>query len=125
MPLYLFSNPKNPKDIIEVSQSMNEPHVYFRNGEQWNREFTIPQGSVNTKLDPFDSQQYIDKIGSQKGTMGDALARSAELSEQRAEKLGGQDPVKEKFYKEYSAKRRGTQHPTQIKEKLKNTTFTI
>ena len=42
---------------------------------------------------------------------------SKELSAKRAEKSGGVDPVKEKFYKKYANQRNGTKHPQQIKDK--------
>ena len=39
------------------------------------------------------------------------------MSEKRAEKSGGKDPVKEKFYDNYAKERNGTEHPQRIKEK--------
>jgi len=42
---------------------------------------------------------------------------SADLSAQRAEKAGGADPVKEKFYNTYAKERRGAEHPNRLKEK--------
>ena len=45
---------------------------------------------------------------------------SKELSHVRAEKNGGIDPVKEKYYKEYSSKRKGAKHVDQMKSEAKN-----
>ena len=42
---------------------------------------------------------------------------SAELSHKRADKAGGLDPVKEKFYDNYSKERKGAEHPNRIKER--------
>ena len=53
--------------------------------------------------------------------MGDLLDRSADLSKERASQNGGVDPVKEKYYKEYSKKRNGALHedkkPTSFENK--------
>ena len=51
-----------------------------------------------------------------KGTVGDLLDASKEMSQKRAESNGGVDPVKEKYFKKYSESRRGAKHPDEIKK---------
>jgi len=106
---------------------MNDEKIYLdEKGVQWNREFTVPHGVVSTKIDPFSSQQFIDKIGaSSNQKMGDIWDRSAELSAKRADKAGGIDPVKEQSYKEYSKKRKGKISPHQQREELAKKKFTL
>ena len=41
---------------------------------------------------------------------------SAELSEKRAEKAGGLDPIKEKFFDNYAKERGGSEHPDRPKK---------
>lgn len=95
---------------------MQDEHVYEEDGVKWERVFTVPQASIDANIDPFNQQQFIDKTGSKNGSVGDVWDRSAELSAKRAEKAGGVDPVKAKYYKDYSKKRKGKPHPKQIIE---------
>ena len=76
-----------------------------------------PNASIDSSIDPFNKQQYMDATHKKKGTMGDMMDLSAELSAKRSEKVGGLDPVKEKFYDNYAKERKGAQHPERIKER--------
>jgi len=118
MPLYLYQN-KKTGEIREILQSMNEVHEY--NGEKgseksWERIFTIPQASIDTKQDPFSTNDFLDRTKSKKGTYGNMMDYSKELSEKRASVMGGVDPVKQNYYKEYSKNRRGAKHPDTFKK---------
>ena len=116
MPEYSFSNPKKPKEVIDIIMSMNEVHEYIKDGVKWNRIFFAPQASIDTKLDAFDNKAFIDKVGKNKGTLGDALDRSKELSEIRKEKRGV-DPIKEQHLKKWKSERAGDRkHPSEIKK---------
>jgi hypothetical protein len=108
--LYIFKHPK--KDLyVEVQQGMNEEHVYSdSSGVKWERVYTNPQISVNDRIDPFSANDFTRVTGKQRGTYGDVLDRSRELSEKR-EKIAGVDPVKQKYFEDYSKKRRGKVHP--------------
>ena len=50
--------------------------------------------------------------------------KSRELSDKRAQERGGTDPLKEKVFKDYSAKRKGAKHPEQMK-KFENSKVTV
>lgn len=117
MPVYIYQNTKT-EEYTEIIQGMNEVHEYFgkEGGEDcWKRVFTVPQASFDSHVDPFSSKQFAEKTGSKKGTFGDLLDRSAELSSKRAEITGHADPVKEKYFNDYAKKRRGAKHPDQLK----------
>ena len=116
MPLYLFKNPENG-EIKEIVMSMNDIHEYSENGVPWDRVFTVPQASVDTNIDPFSREKFLEKTA-KAGTVGDLWDRSKELSIKREEKRG-KDEVKEKFYSDYSKERGGRMHPAQRAEKLK------
>lgn len=107
MPQYLYENP-NDGSIVEVIQTMNEPHIYEVNGVKYNRVFTIPQGAIDCKIDPFSSKDFAEKTGKKRGTLGNLFDQSAELSEKRAQKAGA-DPLKQAYYDRYK-KIRGREH---------------
>lgn len=117
MALYLFRNPKTD-ETKEVVQRMNDEHKYSEGGIEWERVYLAPQASIDSKIDPFSQNQFIDKVGVSKGSLGDVWERSSEMSARRAEKAGGADPVKEKFYEDYSKKTKGKEHPNKTKERM-------
>ena len=108
MPIYLFKNPKNGK-VKEIVQSMNENHVYFEDGIQWERVFTIPQSNIDTQIDPFSESEFKNKTSGKRETLGDLMDRSKELSEKR-QRAAGTDPVQKKFFEDYSKKTNGKKH---------------
>jgi len=112
MPHYIYQNPKT-REIKEVVQRMNEPHIYSENGVKFNRIFTIPQEAIDTKIDPNNSKDFVSKMGRKRCKLGDMMDESAALSERR-EKMMGKDPVKEKYFENYSKRRRGKPHPSKL-----------
>lgn len=122
MPNYIFKNPTTG-ETIEVFQNMNDPHIYFKDGTEWSRVFTVPKASIDTNIDPMSHRDWNLKTENKRGTIGDMMDRSKELSEQR-EKIMGQDLVKQKFFDDHRKKSRGRYHPDdprpkqQAKEKL-------
>jgi|TARA_R110000772_G_scaffold2302_2_gene7937 hypothetical protein len=120
MPIYIYKSP-NGEEYKEVVQTMAEDHVYFDSeGLKWKRVFTVPNASIDTSVDPYSSREFVEKTSNKKGTYGDMMDYSQELSHTRAEKNGGIDPVKEKYYKDYSKKRNGAKHFDQMKTETKN-----
>lgn len=97
---------------------MNDEKVY--NGPdgkqvgQWKRVWTKPLASIDTKVDPFSAKDYV-KATNKRDTVGSLWDRSRELSLKRAEKEGS-DPIKQRFYDNYSKRRKGAKHPEQRRE---------
>lgn len=117
MPTYIYQNP-DTKEYIEVFQTMVEDHVYFdSDGVEWKRVFTVPNAAIDSQIDPHSQRDFVEKTGNKKGTFGDIMDCSKEMSAKRAEKNGGIDPVKEKYYKDYSKERGGAKHFDEIKSK--------
>lgn len=117
MPLYTYFNSET-EEYRDIVQKMNDVKEYFgENGDEtsWKRIFTVPNASFDSKIDPFKASEFARKTGSKKGTYGDLLDKSAELSQQRADITGGADPVKAKYFENYSKTRRGAKHPSQMK----------
>jgi len=110
MPLYTYQHPET-KEVIDIIQGMNDEHIHIdEKGVSWKRIWNIPQASIDSSSDPFDNQAFKNKVASQKGSYGDLIDQSKELSEKRKGKLG-YDPVQTKYFKDYSKKRRGIKHP--------------
>lgn len=115
MPIYLFQNPET-KEVKEIVQSINDKHEYFENGIKFQRIFTVPQAAFDTRIDPHDSKAFVEKTGKQKGKLGDIFDQSREASEKRKKNHGGKDPVKNKYWDDWSKKRKGKVHPNMIKD---------
>ena len=100
MPIYVYKHPE--EDIYEeVLQGMNDPHVFSKDGIEWQRVFLSPNAAISSDVDPYNSNAFIEKTANMKGTLGDMMDLSAELSHKRAEKAGGEDPVKRKHFDQY------------------------
>ena len=120
MPIYIYKHPET-EEYVEVVQTMVEDHVYFdANGLEWKRVFTTPNMSIDSQIDPHSSKQFIEKTAAKKGTLGEMMDYSKEMSQMRAESNGGIDPVKEKYYKDYADKRGGAKHFDQMKSEINN-----
>jgi len=120
MPIYIYRHPEEEK-YIEVLQTMMEDHVYSDpDGLEWKRIFTVPNASIDSQIDPYSQKEFVNKTENKKGTVGDMMDYSKEMSQMRAESNGGVDPVKDKYYKDYSSKRKGAKHFDEIKSKAKN-----
>jgi len=112
MPLYLFKNPVTGK-VVHIHQSMNDEHIYSENGIQFERVFTSPFARLDSEVDPFSQQQFVEKTGKMKGTLGDIWDYSKEMSEKR-EKIVGQDNIRGKAEEKYSKKRRGMKYKEKV-----------
>ena len=116
MPIYLYQN-RETLEIKEVLQSMTEKHEYFEDGREWKRVFTVPRASIDTKIDHNSASEFINKTGNKKGTVGDILDLSAEMSEKTASSEG-EDPVKRKFFDNYKKANKGAKHLADTPKKI-------
>ena len=106
MPEYIYENPETGEQVT-VLQSVHEEHIYEIDGVVYDRVYTFPNTAIDTKIDPDSASDFREKA---KGTIGDLWDQSKELSEKR-EARHGQDPVKKKFFEDYSKTRKGAKHP--------------
>lgn len=110
MPIYIYQNP-NTKEVKEIIQSVHDSHEYYENGIKWDRVFTVPQVNIDTILDASSSEKdFVEKTKNKKDNIGALWDRSRDLSEKR-KKIYGKDPVKDKYFKDWSSKRKGKKHP--------------
>jgi hypothetical protein len=121
MPIYLYKHPATG-EIIEILQGMNDEHIYFEDGVEFDRVFTIPQASIDTQIDPMSSMDFVEKTGRKKGSIGDLWDASKELSSKRTDKIG-KDPIQEKAFDDYSKKRRGRKSLEETRSKAPKEIF--
>jgi len=107
MPIYIYQHPINKK-TKELIQSIHDKHEYIdENNIKWDRIFTVPQLNTEGTLSANTTEkQFSEYTKNKKGTIGDLWDRSKELSEKR-KKIYGKDPLKEKYEKDWSKKRKG------------------
>lgn len=127
MPIYIYQN-EETGEVHEIFQSMKDPHVYFgKSGDEdgWKRVFTVPQASIDSNINPFSATDFADKTGKKKGTYGNLLDASAELSAKRAEVNGGMDPVKQQYLENYSKERNGVKHHSEFGKNIETKDVSI
>lgn len=107
--IYPIQNTKT-LEYKELNCSYEDYKKFLRINPDWIRIFTAPQIAVDGKICPNSPNKFVEKTGKMKGSYGDLMDFSAELSERRKKEHGGVDPVANKFYQDYSAKRRGRKH---------------
>ena len=107
MPEYLFEDP-DTGEVISVTQGIDEEHTYSEEGRVFNRVFTVPNASIDSRIDANSEADFTSKTKAK--TYGELWDHSAEMSARRAEQHGGKDPVRQEFFKENSDKRAGKKH---------------
>lgn len=122
MPEYLFQK-EGESSIHSVWLGMKDKKE-FRGPDGkdspklWKRIWTKPLMAVDSKpVDPYSANDFA-RVTNKKGTIGDLHDRAAELSQKRADK-DGLDPIQEKFFDDYAAKRKGKEHPIRKRRKSK------
>lgn len=110
-PEYLYEDP-DTGEVKSVFQKTDDKHEHKEEGRKFNRVFTVPNASIDTRIDATSEKDFIDKTKNKKGTMGDLWNASREASAKRKE-IFGEDKVKKKYLEKYSEKRKGLKHPTE------------
>lgn len=108
MPTYIYIDDET-QEVHEVFQKMSDIHEYIINGKKLRRVWTVPQASLDQKIDPFSQKDFLKKTANA-GTIGELWDRSAEWSEKRKDKVGGEDPIRRKELDNYSKERKGKKH---------------
>ena len=125
MPLYTYRNPETEEEV-DIIQGMNEVHEFVDgNGLKWDRVFYSPNASIDTKTDAFNQNKFVERTAAKKGSYGDLLNYSAEMSAKRAEQAGGIDPVKKQYLEDYSKKRNGAKHLADKPKTIENKNIKI
>lgn len=102
MPYYTFRHPST-EETQDIFFHMNDEKIYIdENGIKWNREFTVPQAGIDTRIDPYSSRAFVDKT-KKAGTVGELFDLSKEMSEKRGGKKN--DPIKRTHEKQWKKDR--------------------
>ena len=123
MPIYVYKHPTEER-YEEIIQTMSEPHVFSKDGVEWKRVFLPTRCSISANADPFNSNSFVEKTANMKGTFGDMMDYSKELSEKRAEKAGGEDPIKRQHFNR-NEKEVGKKHIADKKTSYENKSVKI
>ena len=100
MPQYTFTN-HDESEYLDVFFHMNDKKVFIGpDGKEWRRVYTSPNASIDSKIDPFSSRDFVEKTGRKKDNYGSLLDRAKEASIARTQKEGF-DPVKKKWLDTY------------------------
>lgn len=94
--------------IISVLVRITEPdearHVQIVDGVTYKRVYAAPTAIKDTKHGDATKEDFGRMTEGKNMTVGQMQDLAKELSEERAAKNGGIDPVKEKYYKDYEKK---------------------
>ena len=99
---YTFKHPDREEYEEIFFHMKDEPKSFSKDGVDWQRVFDLPQLSTVGSIDPWNSNDFVNKTAEKKGNFGDLIDTSAELSAKRAEERGGIDPLKQKYYDNYA-----------------------
>jgi hypothetical protein len=109
------------EETVDIFFHMSDDKSYIdKNGTEWIRQYYSPELNTTGKTDPWNSKQFVEKTGRGVGKVGDMLDLSKEMSRERASENGGIDPVKEKYYKNYSKERNGALHEDKKPKSFEN-----
>jgi hypothetical protein len=100
MPEYSYLNLVNNQIVtkfFKMSEMDASKEIIEENGVKYKRVYVNPNMGIDTILDPFSPQDFIRKTN-KPGTLGGMSDLSAEMSKRRADKNGGYDEVREKFF---------------------------
>jgi hypothetical protein len=110
LPVYSFIN-DNTGETKDIVMTMTEDHRYVdESGYEWRRIFCVPQAAIDANADISNKNVFLQKTGKQTGKMKDLYEQSQEASAKR-EKRYGADPVKKKYFENWSKVRKGKKHP--------------
>lgn len=124
MPQYIFCNPSDESEFVEVFFHMNDKKFFIdENGVEWRRVFTVPQACIDSDFDPRNKEEFMRR-GAKYSTVGDLIDKSRELSEKRESKEG-YDATKQAFFDQYAKDRNGKPHPASKPKKIENSRVVI
>ncbi|MEK6885269.1 MAG: hypothetical protein AABY22_36900 [Nanoarchaeota archaeon] len=105
--------------------NQDKPELIEEEEKSWKRDWSgvRVEANVNGKFNCWSEKSFVEGTEKRKGTYGDLLDKSAELSSQRAKECGGQDPKREQVMKDYE-KKCSVVHPQRIKD-VQDKTFEI
>ena len=90
MPNYVFKHPEKEEYEEVFFHMKDEPKTYIDpEGIEWGRVFEAPQLNTIGKIDPWSNNDFVNKTRDKKGSVGDLLDASSELSAKELKKGEG------------------------------------
>jgi hypothetical protein len=127
MPVYDYADPATGK-IISVLVTLTEPdsarHTQVQDGVTYNRIYSAPLAAMDTQKGSMTQQDFNRVTQNKNLKVGDFWEISKEMSQDRADKNGGYDPVKEKFCEKHQ-KEYGKPHKDVIDRNVRQKTAKV
>ena len=124
MPTYCFESTESEGIYTDIFYPFKDAPrigtVVDHEGGKWRRIPTLPYAAQDTKIDPNSASDFVRKTGQMKGTYGQMIDYSAELSEKRAEKNNGIDPVKNAYHEDYKRRTKLEHHEVKKRKAKEN-----
>ncbi len=103
---------------VEIKAPAAEHHTQTVAGKVYKRVYAAPRAARDTRTNDATQQDFMRTTEGKNVTVGDLHKISEEMSAHRADKNGGSDPVKERFYAAHE-REYGEKHADVVKrEKL-------
>ena len=96
-----------------------------RDGKLYKRVYTAPRAATNILPGTASRDDFMRTTDSKNYKVGDLWQISQEMSQHRADKNGGHDPVREKFYKDYERENGEPHTDVARREKLERANKTL
>ena len=127
MPVLDFADEATGK-TISVLVTLSEPdsarHAQVVDGVTYKRVYSAPRAAVDNQKGSLAQQDFNRVTQNKNLKVGDMWNIAREMSQDRADKNGGYDPVKEKFYEKH-LKEFGKPHKDVIDRNVKEKTAKV
>lgn len=121
MPVFEFQE-EATGEIISVLVRHTEPdearRVQIQDGKTYKRVYAAPMAAKNMIKKDCSKEDFTRVTSDKNLKVGEMWKISEEMSQERASKNNGLDPVKEKFYKDYEKKNNAKHQDVIKREKL-------
>lgn len=126
MPVYSFASAEGKE--ISVLVRLDEPdkarQVQIVDGVTYKRVYSAPRAAVDTQKGSLSQEDFNRVTQGKNLKVGDFWSISQEMSQDRADKNGGYDPVREKFYEKHQ-KEFGKPHKDVIDRNVREKTAKV
>lgn len=126
MPVYNFASSEGKE--ISVLVTLAEPdsarHTQVVDGVTYKRVYSAPLAAVDTVKGSLEQRDFNRVTQNKNLKVGDMWNIAQEMSQDRADKNGGYDPVKEKFYERH-LKEYGKPHKDVIDRNVREKTAKV
>lgn len=126
MPVYSFvsDSGKEISVLVTLSEPDSARHAQVVDGVTYKRVYSAPLAAVDTQKGSLAQQDFNRVTQNKNLKVGDMWSIAQEMSQDRADKNGGYDPVREKMYEKH-LKEYGKPHKDVIDRNVKEKTAKV